>query len=76
MIQVEKIRLKIIKYLANEKDIINERMMRNYIESIDSAHRNSEHILMCYRTLGKCGSNSSIDFLKYQFIQTANFSYS
>ena len=63
------IRTKILKYLASEKSIFNERMMRNYVERIDSTHRDSEHILMCYRTLGRCGSNSSIDFLKYNLFK-------
>jgi len=65
----QKIRFNILKFLANKKDILNERMMRNYIESIDSTHSDSEHIFMCYRTLGKCGSNSSIDFLNYHLFK-------
>jgi hypothetical protein len=70
-----KIRLKILKYLANEKNIFNERMMRNYVERIDSTHSDSEHILMCYRTLGRCGSNSSIDFLKYHLFKWPIFGF-
>jgi hypothetical protein len=63
------VRSRILQYLAKKKDIINERMIRDHIESINPAKHNYKHIFMCYKTLGKCGSNSSLDFLKYHLFK-------
>jgi hypothetical protein len=64
-----RIRSKVFEYMADRKDGFNEIMMRKYIDNIDPARGDHEHVLMCYRTLGKCGSNNSIDYLKYQLFK-------
>ena len=59
----EKIRTRFLYYIAQEKNTSNENLLRNYLEKEKYTHKSKDHIIACYKTLGKCGSERSESFL-------------
>jgi HEAT repeat protein len=57
------IRSSILTAFAAQRSSVLEKMMLNYLEE-NSSKKDPDHILACYKTLGRCGSNTSIPYLR------------
>jgi hypothetical protein len=60
----ELIRREILNSLGSERDKTSEFILLEYLNQKETNIADREHILACYRALGKCGSLRSIPFLK------------
>ena len=58
------IRQLILDYLKQNKTEKAEELLIKYLQQKRSLLDNQQHIIDCYKTLGKCGSSKSIPFLK------------
>ncbi|MBU3950419.1 MAG: hypothetical protein KJ826_19645 [Proteobacteria bacterium] len=58
------IRQEILNSLGSERDKISEYILLEYLDQKATNIADRDHILACYRALGKCGSSRSITFLK------------
>jgi len=52
----------VLASFVKHKSSALENMLLNYLKGIN-AQKNPEHILACYRTLGRCSSNQAVPFL-------------
>jgi hypothetical protein len=52
-----------LDHISRAQDPKLETALRNYIESDPSAEQDEDHLLRCYKALGKCGSQASVTFL-------------
>ncbi|MCF8056218.1 MAG: hypothetical protein K9K37_06230 [Desulfocapsa sp.] len=59
----KEIRTCILAAFAKHKSRMLENMLLNYLRG-NSAQKNPAHILACYKTLGRCGSNTAVPFLR------------
>jgi len=59
----EEIRTVILDAISKHRSTGLENMILDYLRK-NLAQKNPEHILACYETLGHCGSNNSIPFLR------------
>ncbi|GAG79777.1 unnamed protein product, partial [marine sediment metagenome] len=59
----EEIRTCILAAIAKQRSSVLENMLLSYLRK-NSAQKDPTHILACYETLGRCGSNNSIPFLR------------
>jgi hypothetical protein len=50
--------------MGQERNKITEKLLLEYLEEGKSNRSDDEHIIACFRTLGRCGSPSSIPFLR------------
>ena len=60
----ETIRQKMFFHLAKKKDRRLEALFLDYLQNRDFKLNDSRHLLTCYRTLGRVGSERSIPFLQ------------
>ncbi len=51
-------------YLGRSKNKMSESLMLDYLEEGQFKTGERDHILACYRTLGRCGSDHSVGFLE------------
>lgn len=51
-------------YLGRSKDKMAESLMLDYLEEGQFKREDRDHIVACYRTLGRCGSDHSVGFLE------------
>lgn len=58
------IRQFLFNYMGAHKSKQAESLLLDYIKKKVVQNTDSEHLLNCYRTLGKCGSSASASFLK------------
>jgi hypothetical protein len=58
----KEIRSSILAAFANQRSGVLENMLLNYLKE-NSTKKDPAHILACYETLGRCGSNTSVPFL-------------
>ncbi|MHB8791071.1 MAG: HEAT repeat domain-containing protein [Desulfobulbaceae bacterium] len=58
----KEIRTSILAAFANQRSSVLENMLLNYLKE-NSTNKDPAHILACYETLGRCGSNTSVPFL-------------
>ena len=58
----QEIRTSILSAFAIQRSSVLEKLMLNYLEE-NLTTEDSAHILACYKTLGRCGSNTSVPFL-------------
>jgi hypothetical protein len=59
----EEIRTCILAAIAKQRSTALENMLLNYLRE-NSSPKDPTHILACYETLGRCGSNNAIPFLR------------
>lgn len=59
----QEIRTSILAAIAKHKSTALENMLLNYLKE-NSAKKDPIHILACYEALGRCGSNTSVPFLR------------
>ncbi len=50
-------------YLGRSKDKMAESLMLDYLEEGQFKREDRDHIMACYKTLGRCGSDHSVGFL-------------
>jgi HEAT repeat protein len=60
----ESIRQLILNYLIQNKSEKGEALLIEYLQQKRFLVNNHQHIIACYKTLGKCGSSKSIPFLQ------------
>ena len=60
----EDVRQVILGHLMRHRNTIGEKLLLEYLQKDDIAVNGEQHIIDCYRALGKCGSASSIPFLE------------
>jgi hypothetical protein len=58
------IKIKLLKYIGSKRAVISENLMLDYLKQKPLIVEDKDHLLNCYKILGKCGSNRSIPFLK------------
>jgi hypothetical protein len=58
------IRNLVMKKLGTLKSKTTESLFLDYLEKRQMNITNQQHLLACYRTLGQCGSENSIPFLR------------
>ena len=56
------IRSSILSAIAGQRSTVLENMLLDYLK-VNSAKKNPEHTVACYKTLGQCGSDISVPFL-------------
>jgi hypothetical protein len=59
----KEIRSCILAAIAKHKSGVLENQLLNYLKE-NSAKKEPAHILACYKTLGRCGSNTSVPYLR------------
>ncbi len=59
----KEIRTSILAAFANQRSSVLENMLLNYLKE-NSAKKDPVHILACYEALGRCGSNTSVPYLR------------
>jgi hypothetical protein len=60
----DSIRRLILRHLGQEKNKASEALLLDYLEQGKQKRSDEEHIIACFRTLGRCGSQRSIPFLR------------
>ncbi|MFA7012168.1 MAG: HEAT repeat domain-containing protein [Desulfobacterales bacterium] len=53
-----------LKHLGQTRNSRAEKLLTTHLENTDAREENRSHILDCYRTLGQCGDDECIGFLK------------
>jgi hypothetical protein len=54
----------ILDHLAAERNSVAEGLLRDYLEKGNYRRTDDNHMLACFRALGKCGSPRSVPFLR------------
>jgi hypothetical protein len=60
----ESIRNMVLRKLGKDRNQVAEDLLLKYLETRQYTITNHQHLLACYRTLGRCGSHRCIPFLK------------
>ena len=63
----KEIRNSILTAIAKQKSAVLENMLLNYLKG-NNSQKDPNHILTCYKTLGRCGSNTSVPFLRRRLL--------
>jgi HEAT repeat protein len=58
------IRRLFLRYMGQEKNEVTETLLLEYLEEGKMKRSDDEHIIACFRALGRCGSQRSIPFLR------------
>jgi len=53
-----------LEYLGDRRSEVAEGLLLDYLEQGRFRRKEREHLLACYKTLGRCGSSRSIEFLQ------------
>jgi hypothetical protein len=59
----ESIRRLVLKHMSQSRNLVTEVLFLDYLEHRKFKSTDSEHVIACFKTLGKCGSSRSIPFL-------------
>jgi hypothetical protein len=62
------VRQAILTHLGQSRSEIAEDLLMKYLQNPKLSAAKDEHIIECFRTLGKCGSARSISFLRSTFL--------
>ncbi len=60
----DSIRRLILRHMGQEKNKVTESLLLDYLEQGKQKRSDDEHLIACFRTLGRCGSPRSIPFLR------------
>ncbi|MBU1172108.1 MAG: hypothetical protein KKD44_21345 [Proteobacteria bacterium] len=63
------VKIKLLKFISTKRAVTSETLMLNYLKEQPQMVNDKEHLLSCYKVLGKCGSDRSIPFLKKQLFK-------
>jgi HEAT repeat protein len=58
------IRRLILRHMGQDRNKVTENLLLEYLEQGNLNRSDDEHIIACFRTLGRCGSPRSIPFLR------------
>ena len=58
------VRRLILHHMAQDRNKVTENLLLEYLEQGKQKRSDDEHVIACFRTLGRCGSQNSIPFLK------------
>lgn len=58
------IRQLVLKQMGQTRDKVVEELLLSYLEKTKFSINEENHIILCFRTLGKCGSSRSVAFLR------------
>ena len=58
------VRRLILHHMAQDRNKVAENLLLEYLEQGKQKRSDDEHVIACFRTLGRCGSPDSIPFLK------------
>ncbi|WP_459922018.1 hypothetical protein [Desulfatiferula olefinivorans] len=58
------IKIKLLRFIGSRRAVSSETLMMNYLGETASNAMDKEHLLSCYKILGKCGSDRCLPFLK------------
>jgi hypothetical protein len=58
------IRRLVLRYLGQNRNKVTENLLLEYLDGGKLNRSDDEHIIACFRTLGRCGSPRSIPFLR------------
>jgi HEAT repeat protein len=50
-------------YMGRSRDKMSESLMLDYLEEGQYKKNGRDHVMQCYKTLGRCGSDHSVEFL-------------
>ena len=62
------VRIKLFKFIGSKRAVSSETLMMNYLNDSMVAATDRNHLLTCYRLLGKCCSDRSIPFLRKKIL--------
>jgi HEAT repeat protein len=62
------IRRLMLKQLGEARDELAERLLLDYLKQRQFGSTDHQHILACYSTLGRCGSQRSVPFLRQTLV--------
>jgi hypothetical protein len=62
--QDDSIRQLVLNQLGQSRDETIEDLLLSYLSKIKTSNNEEKHLILCFRTLGKCGSARSISFLR------------
>lgn len=65
------IRIKLLKFIGSKRAVSTETLMLQYLENHTGAIGDRNHLVTCYRMLGKCGSERSLPFLRKKIFSGA-----
>jgi hypothetical protein len=60
----DSIRRRILHQMAQDRNKVTEALLLEYLEQGKLKRADDEHIIACFRTLGRCGSPRSIPFMR------------
>jgi hypothetical protein len=60
----DSIRQLILKQLGQSRDVVAEEMLITYLQKTKFSNNEGSHVILCFRTLGECGSLGSVPFLR------------
>jgi hypothetical protein len=58
------IKIKLLRFIGARRAVSSETLMMNYLSEASANTMDKEHLLSCYKILGKCGSDRCLAFLK------------
>ncbi len=62
--KADSIRQLVLNQLGRSRDETVEDLLLSYLSNIQFSKNEEKHLILCFRTLGKCGSARSISFLR------------
>jgi HEAT repeat protein len=65
------IRRLVLHHMAQDRNQVTENLLLEYLEQGKPKRSDDEHIIACFRTLGRCGSPRSIPFLRKMLLSRA-----
>jgi hypothetical protein len=65
----DSIRQLVLEHLESTRNPIAEEFLVSYINKIRSGYFYANHVIQCFRALGKCGSSRSVPFLKVTLLK-------
>ncbi|MBN1906147.1 MAG: hypothetical protein JW927_13735 [Deltaproteobacteria bacterium] len=69
----DSIRVLVLEHMASSRDPNAEELLVSYIKKIRSGDFYANHLIQCFRTLGRCGSARSVPFLRETLLKWGFF---
>jgi hypothetical protein len=66
----KEIRTSILAAFAGQRSSVLEKMLLNYLKE-NTTKKDQEHIIACYKALGRCGSSTSVPYLRHLLFEKA-----
>jgi len=62
--QEDSIRQLVLKHIGQARDYVIEDLLLTYLKKTSFSNADGNHVIQCFRTLGRCGSSRSVPFLR------------